>query len=193
MPGAFRWCPCNIDSPMASAALQFYTSRMSELDPGDMRTFSTGRMVSVASVEQSKNLTASNTPAIVIAASGMATGGRVLHHLETALPDARNTVLFVGYQAAGTRGRSLCDGVKQVRLHGRMVPVAARIERIDSMSAHADAGEIMRWLSGFSRPPSMTYLVHGEPAGLDGLAARIQAAKGWPVHIAKHLEKVELI
>ena len=79
----------------------------------------------------------------------MATGGRVLHHLAATLPDAKNTVLFVGYQAAGTRGRSLCDGAREVKMQGRMVPVAATIERIDSMSAHADAGEIMRWLSGF--------------------------------------------
>jgi metallo-beta-lactamase family protein len=184
--------PVYIDSPMATTALQFYKSRASELDPGNMRAFCSERMVTVASVEQSKELTASKTPAIVIAASGMATGGRVLHHLEAALPDPRNTVLFVGYQAAGTRGRHLCEGVHQVKMHGRMVPVAARIERIDSMSAHADAGEIMRWLAGFSLAPSMTYLVHGEPPGLEALAARIQSAKGWPVHIAKHLEKVEL-
>jgi len=184
--------PVYIDSPMAAAALQFYLNRSAELDPGDMRAFCTRRMVTVASVEQSKALTASKTPAIVIAASGMATGGRVLHHLETALPDPRNTVLFVGYQAAGTRGRHLCDGVKQVKIHGRMVPVAARVERLDSMSAHADAGEIMRWLSGFSRAPAMTYLVHGEPPGLEALAARIGSAKGWPVHIAKYLEEVEL-
>ena len=122
----------------------------------------------------------------------MATGGRVLHHLEAGLPDARNTVLFVGYQAAGTRGRVLLDGAEQVKLHGRMIPVAARIERLDSMSAHADAGEIMRWLSGFSRPPSMTYLVHGEPPSLEALDLRIRAERGWPAHIAGHLERVDL-
>ncbi|MGB7218728.1 MAG: MBL fold metallo-hydrolase [Vicinamibacterales bacterium] len=184
--------PVYIDSPMAAGALQFYLGRLNELDPADLRAFCTRHLVKVASVEESKGLTASKTPSIVIAASGMATGGRVLHHLEAALPDPRNTVLFVGYQAAGTRGRHLCDGAKQVKMHGRMVPVAARVERLDSMSAHADAGEIMRWLSGFSRAPATTYLVHGEPPGLEGLAARIQSDKGWPVHIAKHLEKVEL-
>jgi metallo-beta-lactamase family protein len=86
----------------------------------------------------------------------------------------------------------LCEGAKQVKIHGHFVPVAARIEQIDSMSAHADAGEIMRWLSGFSRPPSMTYLVHGEPVPLQTLASRIAAEKQWPVHIAKYLERVEL-
>jgi metallo-beta-lactamase family protein len=190
--------PVYVDSPMAAGALEFYRSRMSELDselqPGahQVCAFCTERMVTVGSAEESKALVASRTPAIVIASSGMATGGRVLHHLETALPDPKNTILFVGYQAAGTRGRTLCDGAKQVKLHGQSVPVAARIERIDSMSAHADAGEIMRWLSGFSRPPSMTYLVHGEPGALEALAGRISTEKRWPVHIAKHLERVEL-
>ncbi|PYR30712.1 MAG: MBL fold metallo-hydrolase, partial [Acidobacteria bacterium] len=112
--------------------------------------------------------------------------------LAAALPSQKNTVLFVGYQAAGTRGRQLVDATKQVRIHGRDIPVAARIERIDSMSAHADAGEIMRWLSGFSRPPAMTYLVHGEPVPLETLRARIQSELGWPVHVAQYLERVEL-
>ena len=101
-------------------------------------------------------------------------------------------MLFVGFQAAGTRGRALCDGAKQVKIHGHFVPVAARIERIDSMSAHADAGEIMRWLSGFVRPPSMTYLVHGEDGPLQALAGRITAERQWPVHIARYMERVEL-
>jgi metallo-beta-lactamase family protein len=157
-----------------------------------MKAFYTTRMTTVASVQESKDLTAARTPAIVIASSGMATGGRVLHHLAAALPDPRNTVLFVGYQAAGTRGRTLCDGAKQVKLHGQFVPVAARIERIDSMSAHADAGEIMRWLAGVSRPPSMTYLVHGEPAPLLALATRITGERQWPVHVPKYLERVDL-
>jgi metallo-beta-lactamase family protein len=190
--------PVYVDSPMAAAALRFYASRLSELDEDirpaarGMKAFYTTRMVTVASVQESKDLTASRAPAIVIASSGMATGGRVLHHLAAALPDPRNTVLFVGFQAAGTRGRALCDGAKQVKLHGQFVPVAARIERIDSMSAHADSGEIMRWLAGFARPPSMTYLVHGEPGPLQALAARITAERQWPAHVAKYLERVDL-
>ena len=97
----------------------------------------------IGNAEESKQVTASKAPAIVISASGMAEGGRVLHHLKAALPDARNTVLFAGYQAAGTRGRRLVDGEKSIKIHGAWVPVAARIERVDSMSAHADANEIM--------------------------------------------------
>jgi metallo-beta-lactamase family protein len=190
--------PVYVDSPMAASALEFYRTRLSELDEEirpaarEMTAFYTGEMRTVASVQESKDLVASRTPAIVIAASGMATGGRVLHHLVAALPDARNTVLFVGFQAAGTRGRLLCDGFGQVKIHGQIVPVAARIRRIDSMSAHADAGEIMRWLSGFERPPSITYLVHGEAPALEALAGRIAALGGWPVHVAGYLERVDL-
>ena len=190
--------PVYVDSPMASGALQFYAQRLNELDPDmkpaerDVRVFGTARMTVVATPQESAELIASHQPAIVIAASGMATGGRVLHHLATTLPDPRNTVLFVGYQALGTRGRDLCDGAKQVKLLGQVVPVHARVERIDSMSAHADAGEIMRWLSGFSQPPAMTYLVHGEPGPLEALKARIQAQLRWPVHVAGYLERVDL-
>src|SRR5205085_5093277 len=110
----------------------------------------------ISSPEESKALTASRTPAIVISSSGMAEGGRVLHHLKAALPDARNTVLFAGYQGVGTRGRRLIDGEKSIKIHGEWVQVQAAIERLDSMSAHADAGEIMRWLKGFSGAPKET-------------------------------------
>jgi metallo-beta-lactamase family protein len=122
----------------------------------------------------------------------MATGGRVLHHLAAALSDPRNTVMFVGFQAAGTRGRLLVDGGKIVRIKGRDVQVAAGIEHIDSMSAHADVGEILRWLGGFTRPPSMTYLVHGEPPALEALRSRIASEKQWPVHVAGDGERVEV-
>jgi len=149
-------------------------------------------MTTVSSVQQSIELVASDRPSIVIASSGMATGGRVLHHLAATLPSPRNTVMFVGFQALGTRGRTLVDGAPAVRIKGRDVPVQARIERVDSMSAHADAGEIMRWLSGFTRPPATTYLVHGEPPALEALRARIAAERQWPVHVARHHERVEL-
>ncbi len=190
--------PVFVDSPMANHSLEFYARHSDELDP-EMRTgrqgvraFFTSRMTMVGSAQQSKELVASKKSAIVIASSGMATGGRVLYHLAAALPDARNTVLFVGYQAAGTRGRALVDGAATVRRKGRDVPVAARIEKLDSMSAHADAGEIMRWLSAFRQPPNMTYLVHGEPEALAALAARIVHDKQWPLHVAAHQEQVQL-
>jgi metallo-beta-lactamase family protein len=190
--------PVYVDSPMAARALQFYAGRTDELDadmtpaaPG-VKTFATTRMTTVASPQQSIELVASTKPSIVIASSGMATGGRVLHHLAATLPSARHTVLFVGYQAAGTRGRLLVDGAKLVRIKGREVPVEARIERLDSMSAHADSGEIMRWLDGFERPPARTYLVHGEAGALEALRARLDTERHWPVHVARHHERVEV-
>ena len=190
--------PVYIDSPMAGRALQFYANRVNELEmtvpPGARGAgmFATGRMTTVASVQQSKDLVASRQPAIVIASSGMATGGRVLHHLEAALPSPKNTVLFVGYQSEGTRGRQLVDGASLVRLKGREISVGARIEKLDSMSAHADAGEILRWLSGFRQPPAMTYLVHGEKSALETLRDRIASEMHWPAHIAGHEERVEI-
>jgi metallo-beta-lactamase family protein len=203
--------PVYVDSPMAVGALQFYAARLNELDPGlhptegttsgapalprgarSAAAFATERLVMVASPQQSADLVASRLPSIVISASGMATGGRVLRHLAGTLPNPKNTVLFVGYQSAGTRGRALVDGAKEVKLLGRVVPVAARIERIDSMSAHADAGEIMRWLSGFTRAPRTTFLVHGDPAAVQALSVRVASERGWPVHIARHRETVDL-
>jgi metallo-beta-lactamase family protein len=190
--------PVYVDSPMAAAALQFYAHRADELDP-DVRSearrvsaFVTRRMTTIVSPQQSKELVASRQPAIVIASSGMATGGRVLYHLQAALPNERNCVLFVGFQAAGTRGRTLVDGVRVVRIKGRDIPVAAEIRQINSMSAHADSGEIMRWLNDFQAAPAMTYLVHGEPASLAALQARIQSERHWPVHVASFQESVDL-
>src|SRR5437762_3701979 len=190
--------PVYVDSPMAAQAMQFYARRVDELDPEMQKrergvcVFCTNRMTTIASVQQSIDLVASRQPAIVIASSGMATGGRVLHHLAAGLPNPRNTVLFVGYQAAGTRGRLLVDGAVVIKMKGRDVAVAATIEHIDSMSAHADAGEIMRWLSGFTAPPAMTYLVHGEPVALEALRDRVTREKQWPIHVAGYQERVEI-
>lgn len=188
--------PVYVDSPMATDALKFYTARVAELD-ADMRpaqkevsTFATARFQTVASPQQSKELTASRRSAIVISASGMATGGRVLHHMEAALPDPKNTILFVGYQAAGTRGRTLVDGAREVRIHGRMIPVAARIAKIDSMSAHADRNEILRWLGALPSQPGRLCLVHGEPAPMDALKSLIERRLGWNAHAPNHGERI---
>lgn len=196
--GRIPTLPVFVDSPMAARALQFYAQRADELDP-DVRSearrvsaFCTRRMTVVASPQQSKDLVASRHTSIVIASSGMATGGRVLYHLQATLPGAANTILFVGFQAEGTRGRTLLDGGKAVRIKGRDISVGAKIEHIDSMSAHADSNEIMRWLSGFTRPPAMTYLVHGEPAALSALETRIGAEKNWPVRAARYQERVDI-
>jgi metallo-beta-lactamase family protein len=188
--------PVFVDSPMATEALKFYAARLSELDPDmrppqkDVNTFATARYQTVASAQQSKELTASRRSAIVISSSGMATGGRVLHHLAAALPDPKNTVLFVGYQAAGTRGRSLVDGAPEVRIHGRQIPVRARVAKIDSMSAHADRGEILRWLEALPSAPRRLCLVHGEPAPMDALKNLIQQRLSWIAHTPNHRERM---
>jgi metallo-beta-lactamase family protein len=157
-----------------------------------LSAFCTTRFRTISTAAESKALTASKTPAIIISASGMATGGRVLHHLKAALPDARNTVLFVGYQAAGTRGRTLVDGGKTVRIHGQTIPVHATIALVESMSAHADSNEIVRWLRGFAKPPQLTFIVHGEPVAMQALSATIERTFSWKTKIPEHGETVEL-
>jgi metallo-beta-lactamase family protein len=190
--------PVYVDSPMAIEALRYYSQRVSELDPEmqpagkDVSTFATARYQAVASPQQSKELTASRRSAIVISSSGMATGGRVLHHLAAALPDPKNTVLFVGYQAEGTRGRAMLDGAPEVKIHGRLVPVRARVARLDSMSAHADRHEILRWLGTLPQKPERVCLVHGEPGPMDALNALIQVQLGITGLTPQHKERMEL-
>ena len=187
-----------LDSPMAVDALQFYVDHQAELDrdvhsqDGTPSAFSPRRFTAVTGPRESMEIVKSDHPAIVISASGMATGGRVLHHLAACLPDARHTILFVGFQAEGTRGRALVDGARAVKIHGAMVPVAAHVTRVDSMSAHADQREIVQWLRTFKTPPRHTYLVHGEPAAQDTLKSHLQETLGWNVHIPQHAEKVEV-
>jgi metallo-beta-lactamase family protein len=154
--------------------------------------FCTERFRTISTAAESKQLTQSRMPAIIISASGMATGGRVLHHLKVSLPDARNTILFVGYQAAGTRGRHLVDGEKAVKIHGEMIPVQARIGLVESMSAHADSTEILRWLGGFTKPPRLTFIVHGEPVAMEALSAAIHDRLGWITKMPEHRETVNL-
>lgn len=200
--------PVYVDSPMARDVLQEYRARLNELDPEiaqmagtqlshsrrerDAMAFSTARLRIVASPKESQAVQESHDPAIVISASGMATGGRVLHHLEKCLPDERNTVLFVGYQSVGTRGRLIRDGAKFTRMHGQDIPVRAEIASFDSMSAHADANEIMRWLGNFTTPPALTCLVHGEPGPMDTLKARIERELKWTVKTPLQGERITL-
>ena len=190
--------PVYVDSPMAAEALRFYTARVAELDP-DIRpaqkgvaAFGSTRFQTISTPQESKALTASQTSAIVISSSGMATGGRVLHHMAAALPDSRHTMLFVGYQAAGTRGRQLVDGAREVKIHGRLVPVAAQVVKIDSMSAHADRGEILKWLRTLPRAPQRLYLVHGEVEPMAALQVRLKEELGWDALMPTHGERIEI-
>ena len=185
--------PIYVDSPMALKALEFYRNRAAELDPGMASMHRhVSRFRAVATAQESKVVTASSEPAIVIASSGMATGGRVVHHLFAGLPDARNTVLFVGFQAAGTRGRSLIEGARYIKMFGQEIPVKANIAKLNGMSAHADSGEILRWLRTFPTPPQQTYLVHGEIGPQETLKASIEKALGWAVAIPVQGQRVEV-
>lgn len=196
--GRIPTVPVFLDSPMALEALKHYQQRANELDPdmqtprGQVSAFMTRRFQVIATPQQSGDLVGSRIPSIVISSSGMATGGRVLNHLKATLPNSRNAVLFSGYQAEGTRGRKLVEGAREVKIHGEMVPVNARVEQLHSMSAHADAGELLRWLGGFKRAPKTTYVVHGESHSAETLAAAVKERLGWETHVADYLEAVEL-
>ncbi len=191
--------PIYLDSPMAIQATAIYASHADEHDADAARVAAAGgrpfvppRFHLSQTVQDSKRLNDLAGPVIVIAGSGMATGGRVLHHLQRRLPDASTTVLFAGYQAAGTRGRLLRDGAATVRIFGRDVPVKAKVLATDALSAHADREEILRWLGDFRRPPAMTYTVHGEPEAATALAETITRELGWRARPAKNGERVEV-
>jgi metallo-beta-lactamase family protein len=187
-----------VDSPMACDATPIYLAHAEEHDL-DMSSLvkrgesplATRRTRFVTSPQESRQINQLEGPGIIISASGMATGGRILHHLKYRLPDPRNTVLFVGYQSEGSRGRRLLDGEKEVKIHGQMVRVEAEICSVSGFSAHADWTETLRWMDGFESPPHQTLLVHGEPAALQALKGRVEA-RGWPAYIPEYLEKVEL-
>lgn len=183
--------PVYVDSPMAVEVLAEYRDRLHELDR-DLRNFLTAKLRVISTIPESRKVQDDDHPSIVISSSGMATGGRVLHHLKRVLPDARNTVLFAGYQAEGTRGRLLKDGAQTTRIHGEEIVVKAQIEALESVSAHADSNEIMRWLKGFKRAPSQLILVHGEPLPMDTLKARVEKELQWKVKTPSHREKIDL-
>ncbi len=187
--------PVYLDSPMGIQATAIYAAHTEEHDAlvkeAD-RPFAPRRFHLSRTVEESKGLNDTDGPGVIVAGSGMATGGRILHHLKRRLPDPNTTVLFVGYQAAGTRGRLLRDGATTIKMLGETVPVRARIEVSDSYSAHADRGEILRWLGGFKRPPEATYVVHGEPEAATALRDAITSRLGWRAAVAEDGQRVTL-
>jgi metallo-beta-lactamase family protein len=189
--------PVFVDSPMASAALALYR-RALEAESPEFRSglaargdpFDPGRLVETRSVAESKALNDQRFPSIVISASGMATGGRVLHHLAHRLPDSRNTVFLPGYQAAGTRGRSLQEGASVVKIHGRLVPVAAEIVHLDAFSAHAGRSELLAWVAAGGRPDAV-HVVHGEPEAAASLRDALAQELGLAAHVARDGGTVE--
>jgi metallo-beta-lactamase family protein len=191
--------PVYVDSPMAIEVTDLYCRHREEhvfeskiLTDRSNCPLHTHRFHLIQSREESKSLNAISGPMIVIAGSGMATGGRILHHLEQRLADPKTTVLLVGYQAAGTRGRSLQEGAAALRMHGREIPVRARVEEACGLSAHADRDDVMRWLTGFKSPPCQTYVIHGEIGPAEKLAEAIRTNLNWNVSVAQDGDTVEL-
>jgi metallo-beta-lactamase family protein len=179
--------PIYLDSPMAIDATGIFRDHPDEhaLSAEECR-----EMCAVAhytsTANESKVIDASEGPLVVISASGMATGGRVLHHLKRFLPDARSTILLVGYQASGTRGRSLADGADELKIHGQYVPVRAQVRKIDGLSAHADYAEIIEWLESSHVHPRKVFVTHGEPAAADALRLRLRDRMGWDAVVPDH-------
>jgi metallo-beta-lactamase family protein len=165
---------------------------MTRLEKDGGNPLYTQRVQFSRSVEESKAINDHRYPSI-ITANGMATGGRILHHLMQRVTDDRNSVVFVGFQAAGTRGRSLSEGARQVRIFGEDYPVRAQVHVIDSFSAHGDYSEILRWLQGFKRAPRRTFLVHGEPRAIDAMKDHIISTyKAWQIEIPSYRQMFDL-
>jgi metallo-beta-lactamase family protein len=141
--------------------------------------------------EESKKINANSMPSVIISSSGMATGGRILHHLAQRLPDPRNLVLFIGFQAPGTRGFAIKSRTEEIKIFGEHVPIRAQVAALEQFSDHADPPELLQWLRTFANRPATTYLVHGEPDASAQLRELMQRELGWKVAIAEYLEKVE--
>lgn len=191
--------PVFVDSPMAVDATHIYEQHIADQNMASRlmflhgkQVFKPGKLVLCDTQDKSKTINAHRGPAIIISASGMATEGRILHHLAQRLPHPENTVLLAGFQAEGTRGRAILDGAKEVKIHGMLVQVRAKIESISGYSGHADYEEVLAWLMGFNRPPEKTFVVHGEPESSAAMAQKIRDQFGWEVVIPKFGEAFEL-
>ena len=189
--------PIHVDSPMAIDCTDIYRRHcedynleMENLAAQGVKPFMFAGVHFDRSVADSKSLNAARQPMIIISASGMASGGRVLHHLARCLPDARNTILFEGFQAPGTRGQAIQSGADAVKIHGETVPIRAHVESMENFSGHADYGEILRWMGRFPRAPRKVWLVHGEPAAAQSLRQKITAQLGWDADVAQYLQKI---
>jgi metallo-beta-lactamase family protein len=192
--------PVYVDSPMAINVTGIYVKHKEDHDTdfvqqeeqGNRDPLNVQNVHMTRAVEDSKKINDVAGPCIIISASGMATGGRILHHLAHRLPDSRSAVLLVGYEAEGTGGRALADGAQYLRIHGQEVPVRAEIVKIDQLSAHAGRGELLRWLSGITVPPRQTFLVHGEPNALESFHGAVTSKFNWPVTVPEYLQSFDL-
>lgn len=191
--GRLGLVPIYVDSPMATdATALLHQHRADHRLAPEVCSEVCATATYVRDVAASKQLSANRMPKVIISASGMASGGRVLHHIKAFGDDPRNTILFSGFQAAGTRGRAMIEGQRQVKIHGGWIDIRAEVDELSMLSAHADVDEIMRWLSGFRRPPAQTFIVHGEPSSSKGLGERIEQDLGWKHRIPAMGERIDL-
>ncbi|MDH3239906.1 MAG: MBL fold metallo-hydrolase [Alphaproteobacteria bacterium] len=185
--------PVFLDSPMAINASQVFCDHMKEHRLTAAQCHAACDVACyVREAEESKALDADPMPKIIISASGMATGGRVLHHLKHYAPDHRNTVLFTGFQAGGTRGAAMMGGAESVKIHGQSIPVKAEVANLQMLSAHADGDQILDWLGHFRAPPRLTFVTHGEPAASDALRRRIEEELNWPCRVPDYRDEASL-
>ena len=192
--------PVYVDSPMAINVSTLYGNHHEDYRPSFVTEAQSGNhdplnlqgVHMTRSVDDSKKINDVVAPCIIISASGMATGGRILHHLAKRLPDSRSAVLLVGYQADGTRGRALEDGAQYLRIFGEEVPVRAQVVSIGELSAHAGRSELLRWLSGMKAAPKQAFLVHGEPPALTSFHDAVVNQFHWNVTIPAYLQSFDL-
>ncbi len=185
--------PVFLDSPMAIDATNIFQRHSADqkLTDAQLRDLAPGQQL-VRSSDDSRALTANPVPKVVISASGMATGGRVLHLLQRYAPDPINTVLFTGFQAGGTRGAAMVAGAKSVKIHGAYVPIRAEVQNLSMLSAHADKDELLRWARGFKQAPGTTFIVHGEPGAADALRHTLEETLSWNCVVPDHGQTVDL-
>jgi metallo-beta-lactamase family protein len=191
--------PVFCDSPMAIKAVEIFLKHDEEYSEETremIRKYGSPLtwpgFIFASTPEESKKINANSVPAVIISSSGMATGGRILHHLAQRLPDPRNLVLFIGFQAPGTRGFVIKSGTEEIKIFGDYVPIRAQVAALEQFSDHADPPELLDWLRTFRNRPETTYLVHGEPVASQELRQTMSNELGWTVEIASYLEKIEL-
>ena len=185
--------PIFLDSPMAKDATALYLKHKAihRLTPTQCKALHDVARI-INSVDESMALDQHHMPMVIVSASGMATGGRVLHHLKVFAPDPRNMIIFAGFQAGGTRGATMVAGTPTVKIHGQQIAVRAQVEQISNLSAHADYSEILRWMAGFKQAPRKTFITHGEPEAADEMRKHIETELGWQCEVPHYLQSVEL-
>jgi metallo-beta-lactamase family protein len=185
--------PVYVNSPMATSVTDLFRRSSSEHRLAEDRCEEVCRVAKfVRSVDESRELGDRRDPIVIISASGMATGGRVLHHLKALAPDSRNTILLAGFQAAGTRGDALARGAETIKMHGVRIPVRAQVRQLDVLSAHADQNGILDWLAGTKRPPQQVYVTHGEPVPADTIRQLTQERLGYAASVPDLGDTVDL-